>query len=227
MSSDFSIQFFDRQFSEQARTGDGKLNPFELAAISYLNGRVLDFGCGMGNLAFAAAKQGCDVLALDSSPVAISYIQQHAAAETLCVHGVVADLRDYELDEDFDAVVCIGLLMFFDCPTAFRTLESLQSRVRDGGVAVVNVLVEGTTYFDIFDAKSHCLFSRSEMESRFSGWSILYSEFSDFDAPGDTKKAFATIIARKPGSLGSKPAQNTISAGLESPHPAYFQPPVQ
>jgi hypothetical protein len=43
MSSDFSIQFFDKQFSEHVRTGDAKLNPFEPAAISYLNGRGFKF----------------------------------------------------------------------------------------------------------------------------------------------------------------------------------------
>ena len=201
MSSDLSIQFFDKQFAEQSRTGDRQLNPFELAAIPHLKGRVLDYGCGMGNLAFAAAERGCDVLALDASPAAISHIQQRATAEALPVHGAVADLRDYELDEDFDTVVSIGLLMFFDCPTAFRALSNLQARVREGGVAVVNVLVEGTTYLEMFDAKSHCLFSRSELESRFSGWNILHSEFSNFEAPGATSKAFATLIARKPGAL--------------------------
>jgi len=199
MSSDLSIQFFDKQFAEQARTGARELNPFELVAIPYLKGRVLDYGCGMGNLAFAAAERGCSVLALDASPAAISHIQQRAATQALPVHGAVADLRDYELDEDFDTVVSIGLLMFFDCPTAFRALSNLQARVRKGGVVVVNVLVEGTTYLEMFDAKSHCLFSRDEMESRFAGWDILHSEFRDFEAPGGTNKAFATVIARKPG----------------------------
>ena len=149
MNSELSIQFFYMQFAEQSQTGGCILNPFELAAIPYLKGRVLDYGCGMGNLAFAAAERGCDVLALDASPAAIRHIQQRAAAQALPVHGAVADLRDYELDEDFDAVVSIGLLMFFDCPTAFRALSNLQARVREGGVAVVNVLIEGTTYLEM------------------------------------------------------------------------------
>jgi hypothetical protein len=38
------------------------------------------------------------------------------------------------------------------------------------------------------------------METRFAGWNILHSEFSDFEAPGGKNKAFATIIARKPGA---------------------------
>jgi tellurite methyltransferase len=198
MNSNRSIQFFDQQFQRQAVASDCQLNPFERAAIPHLRGRVLDYGCGMGNLAFAAAVQGCTVLALDASPAAINHIQARAARESLPVEGAVADLRDFELSEDFDAVVSIGLLMFFDCPTAFKTLAHLQTRVREGGVAVVNVLVEGTTYLDMFDAERHCLFARAELESRFSGWNILHSEFSDFAAPEGTNKAFATVIARKP-----------------------------
>lgn len=174
------------------------LNPFEQTAIPHLAGRVLDYGCGMGNLAFAAAQRGCSVLALDASPAAISHIQKRAAIESLPVEGVIADLRDFELDEDFDAVVSIGLLMFFDCPTAFRALSNLQARVREGGVAIINVLVEGTTYLDMFDRESHCLFSSLEMEARFADWNIIHSEFSDFEAPGGKNKAFATVIARKP-----------------------------
>jgi len=199
MKPNSSIQFFDKQFQQQARNGDCVLNPFELTAIPHLFGRVLDYGCGMGNLAFAAAERGCSVLALDASPAAIGHIQKRAAAESRMVQGKVADLRDYDLDEDFDSVVCIGLLMFFDCPTALRTLSHLQDHVREGGIAAINVLIEGTTYLDMFDPEGHCLFARSELEARFAGWSILHSGFSEFAAPGGKTKAFATVIARKPG----------------------------
>lgn len=198
MKPSSSVDFFDRQFQQQTRNSDRALNPFELAALPYLSGRVLDYGCGIGNLAFAAAERGCSVLALDASPTAIEHIQRRAATELLPVHGAVADLRDFELDEDFDSVVSIGLLMFFDCPTAFKALSNLQAHVREGGVAVVNVLVEGTTYLDMFDTAGYCLFSRSELETRFAGWNILHSGFRDFDAPGGKNKAFATVIARKP-----------------------------
>jgi tellurite methyltransferase len=180
------------------REHDFRLNPFELAAIPYLKGRVLDYGCGIGNLAFAAAGRGCDVLALDASPAAIAHIRQRAAAEALAVEAELADLRQYEIHEDFDAVVSIGLLMFFDCEMAFKALASLQAHVREGGIAAINVLIEGTTYLDMFDASHYCLFSRDELATRFAGWEILHDESSNFAAPGNRSKAFATIIARKP-----------------------------
>lgn len=198
MTENKSIAFFDEQFRRQLTDVTAKLNPFEEVAIPYLRGDVLDFGCGLGNLAFAAAERGCKVTALDASPAAIEHIRLRAEAEHSPVSASVADLRDYSISGEYDCVVCIGLLMFFDCTAAFRVLSQLQSHVRPGGVAVINVLVEGTTYIEMFEPSSHCLFVRSEMLNRFKGWRIEHSEFSDFDAPQATLKRFSTIVARKP-----------------------------
>jgi tellurite methyltransferase len=107
-------------------------------------------------------------------------------------------LRSYELCEEFDAVVSIGLLMFFDCETAFHQLHHLQSRTRAGGVALINVLVQGTTYLDMFDPRDHCFFSRDAMHARFPGWEILHSGYQDFPAPKNQVKSFVTLVARKP-----------------------------
>ncbi len=198
MTSDHSIRFFDSQFCRQIAAHENALNPFEIAALPHLCGHVLDFGCGMGNLSLAAARQGCNVVALDGSPAAIEHLRQRAAAEGLAIEARVADLREFVVTDTFDAVVSIGLLMCFDRPTARRCLANLQAQVRAGGVAVVNVLVEGTTYTDILDPGSHCLFARGELQNVFSGWDILAADYSDFDAPRSLRKSFITVIARKP-----------------------------
>lgn len=198
MNSDASIEFFETQFRRQVLAFDLNLNPFELQALEHLQGKVLDFGCGLGNLAVAAARRGCSVVALDASHTAIEHLREVANAESLSICATEADLRIYKIDEDYDSVVSIGLLMFFDCPTAFTQLSSLQSHVRPGGVAVVNVLVEGTTYLEMFDPSAHCLFSRNALAQRFAGWEILRSENQDFPAANETIKSFVTVIARKP-----------------------------
>lgn len=200
-----SIHFFETQFQRQIQAPDASLNPFEQQALPYLRGAVLDYGCGLGHLAMAAARQGCSVTALDASHTAIEHLRQVAQAEALPITAAEADLRSYELHDDFDAVACIGLLMFFDCPTAFAQLRQLQDHVRPGGVAVVNVLVEGTTYLGMFDPAGHCLFARDEMHKRFAGWEILRSEHADFPAANDTIKSFVTVIARKPALARQAP----------------------
>jgi tellurite methyltransferase len=205
-----SVAFFESQFQRQVRDGDFALNPFERAALPYLHGRTLDFGCGLGNLAVAAAERGCSVAALDASHTAIEHLRQVASERALPIEAYEAELRDYELREDFDAVVSIGLLMFFECPAAFRQLSELQSHVRRDGIAVVNVLVEGTTYLDMFDPRDHCLFARDEMRRRFDGWNVLRCDYQDFDAPNRTVKSFVTLVAKKPPALaGSGPTRTS------------------
>jgi tellurite methyltransferase len=198
MHRERSIEFFDRQFERQVQAHDFALNPFERAALPHLRGRVLDFGCEMGNLALAVARAACSVVALDASAVAIKHLRDAAAREGLALDARQADLRHCPIEEDFDAIVSIGLLMFFDCATAARSLADLQAHVRPGGVAVVNVLVEGTTYLDMFDPDSHCLFARGELAGRFAGWDSVVSESSDYPAPGGRVKSFETVTARRP-----------------------------
>jgi len=198
MNSNPSVRFFDEQFQRQVVAGDAALNPFESAALPHLHGEVLDFGCGMGNLAIEAARRGCSVVALDASHAAIEHLRWVADRDDLPIETEEADLRSYEITKDFDAVVCIGLLMFFDCPSAYHQLSNLQSRVRPGGLAAVNVLIEGTSFMDMFSPEGHCLFKQDELRQRFKDWEILSYEQQEFAAPANTRKVFATLIARKP-----------------------------
>lgn len=99
MDSDANIRFFDTRFRRQVRESDLKLNPFEQEALPYLHGRVLDYGCGLGNLAVAAAKRGCSIVALDASRTAMEHVRQVARADSLPIHAAEADLRKYELRE--------------------------------------------------------------------------------------------------------------------------------
>ena len=121
MIQNASVSFFDLQFRRQVAAGEHALNPFERTALPHLKGSVLDYGCGLGNLSLEAVRRGQSVLALDASPAAITYLQDAAAKESLALHAFEADLRTFELTGDFDSIVCIGLLMFFECPTAMRS----------------------------------------------------------------------------------------------------------
>lgn len=197
-STNKSIAFFDRQFEQQVKGPGTGLNPFELTALPHLRGKVLDYGCGLGQLALAAARSGCSVLALDASEVAVAHLRQMAVAEQLPIRAEVADLRSHRLAEEFDTVVSIGLLMFFDCATAERALSGLEARLRPGGTLVVNVLVEGTSYMEMFDPQGYCLFERDALSRRFARWDVISSTLDEFPAPGGLNKSFATVVARKP-----------------------------
>lgn len=197
--ADRSVRFFDAQFRRQIAASDFTLNPFEQAALPYVRGRVLDLGCGLGNLSIAAARQGAHVVAVDASLPAIVRIAQVSRAEDLGMVAVYSDVLRYRLVGEYDSIVAIGLLTFMGRDAALDLLSEIAHHVAPGGCAVINVLVEGTTYMEMFDPASYCLFPPDEIEQHFAGWRIELSKHETFAAPGGTCKAFATLVARKPG----------------------------
>lgn len=193
-----SIEFFERQFARQVGEADYALNPFERAILPHLSGDVIDLGCGLGVLALAAAAAGCRVTALDASPLAIADLARRAAAQRLVIEAHGADLRHYVPASDYDCVVSVGLLMFLDRAVARPLLARMREAVRPGGLIAINVLIEGTTYLEMFGESAFCLFARDELSAAFAGWKVLLARHEDFPAPGNTVKRFHTLVARRP-----------------------------
>jgi len=194
-----SVRFFDGQFQRQAAAGEFGLNPFEARALPHVRGKVIDFGCGLGNLACAAAARGAQVVALDASQAAIDSLKSRSSEGRLAIDARVANLSDYVPDGKFDTVVAIGLFMFFPCPAARRQLARAMDAVRPGGTLIVNVLIEGTTFMDMFDNDAgYCLFDEDELPRILSGWELLDDRVEQFPAPENLVKRFRTTIARRP-----------------------------
>ena len=192
-----SIEFFESQFQKQVSDGAYELNPFEQLALKYLKGDVLDLGAGLGNLSLEAGRRGHRVLAVDASATAVSRINADAQRQGLPVSAICADIAGWNIDRNYDTIIAIGLLMFFRREQALQLLLTIQEHVSPGGRAIVNVLIEGTTYMDMFDLDDYCLFPKHELEQRFDGWTVLESVYQTFPAPGATVKEFVTLIVEK------------------------------
>jgi tellurite methyltransferase len=195
-----AVTWFGAQFERQIAAHDYQLNPFEERALPFLAGRVLDLGCGLGNLAMAAAARGSQVTAYDACENAVDDLAERALASGLPVWVRQIDLRGWRPEETYDAVVCVGLLMFFARADALAGLHAVRDAVKPGGIAVVNALIAGTTFLAMFDPKAYHLFEPEELAAPFAGWEVLHDLTEDFPATGNRVKRFRTLIVRRPAA---------------------------
>ncbi|UCD96031.1 MAG: class I SAM-dependent methyltransferase [Candidatus Bathyarchaeota archaeon] len=78
--------------------------PKEQQAISFVQGRVLDIGCGAGRHALYLQKQGFTVLGIDISPLAIEVCRQKGLKNT-----EVTSIEDVAFPPDsFDTILMMG-----------------------------------------------------------------------------------------------------------------------
>jgi tellurite methyltransferase len=196
------VDFFERQFQRQIALADFALNPFEQLALPHVAGGVLDLGCGLGNLSLEAARRGCTVTAIDASASAVARLLAVARRERLPLAALQADLGIFEIGQDYDTIAAIGLLMFFRRERARELLRQIGERVRPGGCAIVNVLIEGTRYLGMFRPGEYYLFGASELEQAFAGWTVLVARRDSFPGPEATRKEFATVVAQKTQDQG-------------------------
>lgn len=193
-----ALDFFARQFEGQIAAADYRLNPFEEIVLPHLRGRVLDLGCGLGNLALSAARQGHDVTAVDACAQAVTDLQRRALAESLALTVQQCELSHWRATATYDSVVSIGLLMFFGCEEANAVLAEMQRATARGGVLAVNVLIEGTTYMEMFEPGQYCLFAPDELLAWFAAWRVLENRIQDFSAGVAKTKRFLTLITERP-----------------------------
>jgi SAM-dependent methyltransferase len=98
--------------------------------------RVLDIGCGAGDVSFLAAKlvgpQGT-VIGVDKSPEAIALAARRAGSGRLMnVQFLNGDLTELSLEEPVDALIGRLVLMYFPDPAAL--LRHLGGFVKPGGI---------------------------------------------------------------------------------------------
>lgn len=86
-----------------------------IEAGSRIHGRVIDIGCGTGDLALWLAEQGCTVTGVDFLPKPLVAAKQKAADRGLPVTFLALDATAVgELPESFDAATDCGLFHVFD-----------------------------------------------------------------------------------------------------------------
>lgn len=125
----------------------------ELAAQA--GGPVLELGCGTGRVALHLARRGHTVIGLDRDPELIEALSARASdldhtgvgrkSDALgdpSVKGVVADARDFELDEPVALVLAPTHLMQLlpDAAQRRESLRSIAAALRPGGLLTAAII---------------------------------------------------------------------------------------
>lgn len=101
--------------------------------------RVLDIGCGVGDVSLLAAEivgPSGFVLGVDRSADAIAVAERRAVSAGQChwVHFAATELEEFSVRETFDAVIGRLILMYLPDPAA--TVRQLIKHLRPGGTVV-------------------------------------------------------------------------------------------
>jgi 2-polyprenyl-3-methyl-5-hydroxy-6-metoxy-1,4-benzoquinol methylase len=105
-----------------------------LARNGAIQGKVLEVGCGTGELSLMAASMGLEVLGVDASPVAIAKAEAKAKERALNAHFKVWNVLMLQaLEEKFDTVLDCGLFHALEDQDLTTFVSSLASVLRPGG----------------------------------------------------------------------------------------------
>jgi 2-polyprenyl-3-methyl-5-hydroxy-6-metoxy-1,4-benzoquinol methylase len=130
---------YERYYREPEYFGDPYPELIKFFTEYLPKGNVLDLGCGQGRGSTALARLGYTVTGVDISKTGIAYMQSLAEKENLNIKGIVADMYNYEIDENVDIVLLDSILHFYkpDKKKESQFLRRIMNEMRVGGLLCV------------------------------------------------------------------------------------------
>jgi tellurite methyltransferase len=183
-------------WDERYRKGehsDDKPHPLILDFTAKLDpGRALDVACGTGRHAIWLAECGWTVTAVDSSRVALEFLQERAREKSVAVRSVLADLEQHEFivtPQSYELVVVCNYLQ--------RDLfPSIRAGTCVGGI-VIAIIAMVDHDPNIRPMNPAYLLNPGELRAQFEGWQVIHA-FEGKPSGDSSRRSTAEIIARRP-----------------------------
>jgi SAM-dependent methyltransferase len=101
--------------------------------------KVLDLMCGYGRHSLELSRNGCIVTAIDNQEEYIKEIQEAIKADALSVSPILQDIVEYETEQDFDTIICMGnSFSFFDKEQTENIIHKISKWLKPGGSFILN-----------------------------------------------------------------------------------------
>ena len=171
-----------------------------LAAADAIRGRVLDVGCGTGDLAIWLAEHGRTVTGVDFLAAPLEQARSKAAARGVAVNFLAMDaLAVGEIPERFDAVTDCGLFHTFDDAGRAAYVAALAQLLEPGARLFILCMAESEP-----GTHGPRRVTTAEIRAAFhAGWAVESLEPAVFEvvpgipgaefSPGGARAWFATI----------------------------------
>jgi cyclopropane fatty-acyl-phospholipid synthase-like methyltransferase len=146
----FFERYFETPLGAAIRTREEQSIYDFIGTVMKPHHSVLEVGCGTGNYTVPVARRCKEVLAVDSSPEMLEYLQDRLPREGLAnVEARLGQLPDRlgATPGEFDGAMVIGVLNYAE--DLKQSLQMLASVLKPGGWAVFNVpvpTIEGWIY---------------------------------------------------------------------------------
>lgn len=136
-------------------------------------GRVLDVGCGAGNISFWLEKRGYDVVGIDVSRVAIDWAIEEAKLRKSKLSFAVFDAAKdrYIASEPFDIVLDNHALHCIIGQDRQKYLSNIINNLKAGGIYICNTMCNAPKDPEVlknFDATANC-YIRNDVAIRYIG----------------------------------------------------------
>lgn len=104
-----------------------------------LEAKVLDLMCGYGRHSLELARRKVNVTAIDNLQDYINEVEESARRENLPVKGICSNILYAELNEVYDAAICMGnSFAFFNKQDGIAILKNIAEHLKIGGILIIN-----------------------------------------------------------------------------------------
>lgn len=204
-------EFYDNRYSSIENTAES--DPPEdivLDAIKHLQAgaSVIDIGSGQGRNALALARRGFEVVAQDTSSVAVEQVR--ALAEKTHLPNLKAEIGDAkeELSQNYDLIISTFILHHLSTENGLKFIENMKSHTNPGGLnAIAAQMREGDLFNADKDLVDTLYVTSKLLEDLYRDWEIVSSyvenrEMAAKKRDGTPMHNMAiSFLARKPKDL--------------------------